>query len=97
MTPARKIMNKKQNPEAETVQTTNVPAVALARLVRHYVGDIVAVPIKNRWGVYCAATIKAVHAETSDATVWSLQDSLPEESFDPDHDSHDETTYQETP
>lgn len=34
-TPARKTMNKPQDPEAaETVQTTSVPAVDLPRLVR---------------------------------------------------------------
>jgi hypothetical protein len=36
------------------------------------VGDIVTVPLKNRWGIDCAATIEAVHAETVDATVWNL-------------------------
>ena len=66
-------MNKPQDPEAaEPVQTTNVPAVDLPRIVRLSVGDIVTVPIKNRWGIGCAATIEAVHAETVDATVWNM-------------------------
>ena len=36
------------------------------------IGDIVTVPIKNRWGIDCAATIEAIHAETVDATVWNM-------------------------
>ena len=36
------------------------------------IGDIVTVPIKNRWGVDCAATITAVHEESVDATVWNM-------------------------
>ena len=35
-------------------------------------GDVVFVPIKNRWGLDCAATIEAVHPETVDATVWNM-------------------------
>ena len=36
------------------------------------IGQIVTVPIKNRWGIDCAATIEAVYDETFDATVWNM-------------------------
>ena len=36
------------------------------------VGDIVTVPIKNRWGIDCAATITKVNEDTVDATVWNM-------------------------
>ena len=36
------------------------------------VGDLVTVPIKNRWGIDCAATIEAVHESSVDATVWNM-------------------------
>jgi hypothetical protein len=36
------------------------------------VGDIVGVPIKNRWGIDCAATIEVVHESTVDARVWNM-------------------------
>ena len=36
------------------------------------IGDIVTVPVKNRWGIDCAATVEAVHAETVDATIWNM-------------------------
>lgn len=36
------------------------------------VGDLVTLPIKNRWGVDCAATIEAVHEDSVDATVWNM-------------------------
>ncbi len=35
-------------------------------------GEIVTVPIKNRWGVDCAATIESVHKSSVDATVWNM-------------------------
>lgn len=54
------------------ILNTAAPSVEVPRLVRLSVGDIVTVPIKNRWGIDCAATIKAVHADTVDATVWNM-------------------------
>ena len=36
------------------------------------VGDIVTIPIKNRWGIDCAATNIAVHESSADATVWNM-------------------------
>lgn len=39
---------------------------------RYKVGDIVKVPIKNRWGIDCAATIERVNEASVDATVWNM-------------------------
>ena len=36
------------------------------------VGDIITVPIKNRWGIGCAATVEVVKDDTVDATVWNM-------------------------
>ena len=58
--------------KTETPKTERVPAVVQPPLVRLSVGEIVTVPIKNRWGIDCAATIEVVHAETVDATVWNM-------------------------
>ena len=55
-------MNTQTNSDAPTVGSSGLFAV----------GDLVTVPIKNRWGMDCAATITAVHAGTVDATVWNM-------------------------
>jgi hypothetical protein len=36
------------------------------------VDDLVIIPIKNRWGLDCAATVRTVYSSSFDATVWNM-------------------------
>lgn len=42
------------------------------RINKFRAGQVVTVPIKNRWGINCAATIEAVYESSVDATVWNM-------------------------
>jgi hypothetical protein len=35
-------------------------------------GDLIILPIKNRWGLDCAATVIRSYDEFVDATVWNM-------------------------